>query len=166
MRAGIALGSNLGERVENLTKARAAISALPQIAEPFLSSAIYETEPIDCEPGAGKFLNAVLEIGYDGSSRRLLRELQKIETALGRPTEHAQNQSRSIDLDLLYHGSEVSHERDLQLPHPRLHQRGFVLHPLAEIQPDLILPGQTKTVRELSETLPKSPSVVRATRQW
>ncbi len=135
-------------------------------ASPFLSSALYETEPVDCEPGAEKFLNAVVEIGFAGSSRQLLQELRKIEDALGRPPEHERNRSRTIDLDLLYHGERTVNEPGLELPHPRLHLRGFVLHPLAEIRPDLVLPGQAKTARELAEELAPSGSVVRSARQW
>ena len=166
MRAGIALGANLGARLLCLTTARARIFALPEVSPPLLSSALYETEPVDCEPGAEKFLNAVVEIGYGGSSRQLLEELRKIEAALGRPPEHARNRSRTIDLDLLYHGARTLDEPQLQLPHPRLAFRGFVLHPLAEIRPDLILPKQRKTVRELTEELPPAPAVVRSARQW
>ncbi len=66
MRAGIALGANLGDRFSCLTTARERIFALAGVVPPFLSSALYETEPVDCEPGAAKFLNAVIEIGYDG----------------------------------------------------------------------------------------------------
>ena len=101
-----------------------------------------------------------------GPSRQLLEELKKIEDALGRPPEHPRNRSRTIDLDLLYHGTRRLDEPVLQLPHPRLPVRGFVLHPLTEIRPNLVLPGQTKTVRELTQELPRSPSVVRAVRQW
>src|SRR5450755_4261526 len=133
MRAGIALGSNLGNRLLCLTTARARIFALPEVSPPLLSSALYETEPVECEPGAEKFLNAVVEIGYPGASSRLLEELNKIEAALGRPAERARNHSRTIDLDLLYHGARVIAEPRLKLPHPRLHLRGFVIHPLAEI---------------------------------
>jgi 2-amino-4-hydroxy-6-hydroxymethyldihydropteridine diphosphokinase len=166
MKAGIALGANLGDRLLCLTTARTRIFSLPDVTRPFLSSALYETEPVECEPGAEKFLNAVVEIGYSGSSRQLLEELQKIEEALGRPPEHERNRSRRIDLDLLYHGASTLDEPGLQLPHQRLHLRGFVLHPLAEIRPNLVLTGQTKTVRELAGELPPSPSVVRSARQW
>ncbi len=166
MRAGIALGANLGDRVSSLTKAREQIFALPGAFAPFRSSALFETEPVGCEAGAEKFLNAVVEIGYEGSSRHLLDELRRIENALGRPPDHERNRSRTIDLDLLYHGTHTIDEPGLQVPHPRLHLRGFVLHPLAEIRPDLVLPGQTKTVRELSGELSPSASVVRSARQW
>ena len=108
MRAGIALGANLGDRLLCLTTARQRIFTLPDAVAPHLSSALYETEPVDCEPGAAKFLNAVVEIGYTGSSRQLLEELKKIESDLGRPPQHERNRSRTIDLDLLYHGSAHS----------------------------------------------------------
>ncbi|CAN5422543.1 2-amino-4-hydroxy-6-hydroxymethyldihydropteridinediphosphokinase [soil metagenome] len=165
-RTGIALGANLGDRFLSLTTARARIFALPGTAPPCLSSKLYESEPVDCERGAAQFLNAVVEISYADSSSQLLDELQKIEADLGRPTQHARNRSRTIDLDLLYYGSQVSREPGLQLPHPRLHLRGFVLFPLAEIRPDLVLPGQTKTIRALADALPTSLSVVRSARQW
>jgi 2-amino-4-hydroxy-6-hydroxymethyldihydropteridine diphosphokinase len=166
MRAGIALGANLGDRVRSLTTARERIFALPDVLPPHLSSALYETEPVECEPGAKKFLNAVIEVGYAGQPRQLLEVLRKIEAKLGRPSQHARNYSRPIDLDLLYHGARVIDETELQLPHPRMHLRAFVLHPLAEIRPNLVLPGQTMTVGELSAGLAPGPSVVRSARQW
>ena len=166
MRAGIALGANLGDRLLCLTTARTRIFAIPEVSAPLLSSSLYETEPVDCEPNAKKFLNAVVEVGYSGSSRQLLEELKRIEAALGRPAEHARNRSRTLDLDLLYHGACTMDEPKLQLPHPRLSLRGFVLRPLAEIRPNLVLPEQIKTVRELNEELPPTPSVVRSAWQW
>lgn len=166
MRAGIALGANLGDRLLCLTAARQRIFTLPDAVTPHLSSALYETEPVDCEPGAAKFLNAVVEIGYTGSSRQLLEELNKIESDLGRPPQHERNRSRTIDLDLLYHGKRILDQPQLQLPHPRLHLRGFVLHPLAEIQPNLVLPGERETIHEMTEALAPAPLVVRSALQW
>ena len=166
MRAGIALGANLGDRHFCLTTARDHIFALPKVMPPLLSSALYETEPVECEAGAPKFLNAVIELGYAGTSRQLLEELQKIETDLGRSMQRSRNRSRTIDLDLLYHGARIIDEPDLQLPHPRLHVRGFVLQPLAEIRPNLVLPDQRKTIHEMTEELSPTPSVVRSARQW
>ncbi len=166
MRAGVALGANLGDRVACLTKARADIFALPGIRPPLLSSSLYETEPVDCEPGALKFLNAVIEFGYEGPSFDLLHELQQIEYALGRPAGHEPNRSRTIDLDLLYHGARVADDAQLALPHPRLCFRAFVLQPLAEIRPNLILPGESKTVQQLAAELAPAPSVVRLPMQW
>ncbi|MGZ5554101.1 MAG: 2-amino-4-hydroxy-6-hydroxymethyldihydropteridine diphosphokinase, partial [Chthoniobacterales bacterium] len=81
MRAGIAFGSNLGDRLTNLKTARQKVLDLPGVEKPMLISSVYETEPVDCEPGVGKFLNAVIEIGYAGAGETLLRELRKIEQA-------------------------------------------------------------------------------------
>ena len=166
MRAGIALGANLGDRLSSLMTARERIFSLPEAAGPFLSSSVYETEPVECEPGAEKFLNAVIEIGYAGLPEELLRDLKQIEAELGRPPEHAPNSSRTIDLDLLYHGAQVIDQSHLQLPHPRIHLREFVLHPLAEIRPNLVLPNQTRTVGELDEEIARGRSVVRSPVQW
>jgi 2-amino-4-hydroxy-6-hydroxymethyldihydropteridine diphosphokinase len=166
VRAGISLGANLGDRLACLTSARDQIFALPGVHPPLLCSSLYETEPVDCEAGAPTFLNAVIEFGHDGASIELLTELQRIERALGRPPRHARNRSRKIDLDLLYHGARVLDQPSIQLPHPRTSFRGFVLRPLMEIHPNLVLPGQTKTVRELTKELPPGPSVVRAALQW
>lgn len=166
MRAGIALGANLGDRVAGLSTAREQIFALPGISAPLFSSSLYETEPVDCEPGAAKFLNAVIEIGFAGATSELFQELQRIEQTLGRPASHERNRSRTIDLDLLYHGQLLVTEPDLTLPHPRLHQRAFVLQPLAEIRPDLILPNDSETIRQLAARLPATPAVVRFPEQW
>ncbi len=165
-RAGIALGANLDHRLRSLTTAREHIFGLAKVIPPFLSSRVYETDPVECEAGAGKFLNAVIEIGYEDSPAQLLGELQKIETALGRPADHRRNHSRPVDLDLLYFGARQIDEPGLQLPHPRMHLRGFVLRPLAEIRPHLVLPGRSQTVGELSAELLDGSSVVRASQQW
>jgi 2-amino-4-hydroxy-6-hydroxymethyldihydropteridine diphosphokinase len=166
MRAGIALGANIGERRGSLTTARDRIFDLPGARPPFLFSSLYETEPVGCEPEAEKFLNAVVEIGYPGAAHDLLIALQEIEQALGRPRDHARNRSRTIDLDLLYHGAHRMEENDLQLPHPRLVLRAFVLQPLAEIRPNLVLPGENRTISQLTAELGPTPSVVRAGLQW
>ena len=166
MNAGVALGSNLSDRLQYLRMARRAIGEIEGVTPSVLASAIYETDPVDCEEGAGQFLNAVVEFGYDGEPADLLRELRQIEASLGRPGEHARNVSRKIDLDLLYFGGLTMEEGDLQLPHPRMHLRRFVLQPLADIRPDLVLPGQTGTVRELLASLPPSVRVVRLTNNW
>ena len=153
MRTAVALGSNLGNRLDNLRVARQQLCELTDIQPPVLASAIYETDPVDCEPGAPKFLNAVVEFGYDGDPLQLLKELKSVEDALGRPREHARNVSRKIDIDLLYIGETEINEGELVLPHPRMHLRKFVLQPLADIRPELILPRQAKTVRSCSRSL-------------
>jgi 2-amino-4-hydroxy-6-hydroxymethyldihydropteridine diphosphokinase len=166
MRAAVALGSNLGDRLDNLRAARQQICDLADIQSPVLSSAIYETDPIDCEPGAPKFLNAVVEFGYNGDPLQLLKKLKSVENALGRPREHARNVSRKIDIDLLYIGETEINEGELKLPHPRMHLRRFVLQPLADIRPELILPRQAKTVRELLAQLDDTCNVVCVRNDW
>src|SRR5207249_10455179 len=127
MRIGIALGSNLGDRLANLRAARKAIVDLTVANGSILVSRVYESEAVDCEPGAGKFLNAVLEIEYDGDPSKLLEQLIRIEESLGRKRDHARNVSRKIDIDLLYADELVINNERLELPHPRLHLRKFVL---------------------------------------
>jgi 2-amino-4-hydroxy-6-hydroxymethyldihydropteridine diphosphokinase len=166
MRTGVALGSNLGDRMQNLRVARKEIVDLANVAPPVLSSSIYETDPIDCEPGAGKFLNAVLEFDYNGDPAKLLAELHRIEQSLGRARDHLRNVSRKIDIDLLYCGNLKIDNEQLQLPHPRMHLRKFVLQPLAKIRPEMVLPNQTKAVRELLAQLNESAKVMRLSNDW
>jgi 2-amino-4-hydroxy-6-hydroxymethyldihydropteridine diphosphokinase len=166
MRAGVALGSNLGDRLANLRAAGKAIVDLTGVAPPILVSPIYETEPIGCEPGAQKFLNAVLEFDYTGEPAALLERLIQVEQSLGRERNHPGNVSRKVDIDLLYFGGIKIDNKKLQVPHPRLHLRKFVLQPLADIRPDLILPNQTKSVRELLAQVDNSGKVSRFKDQW
>lgn len=165
MRVGIGLGSNLGDRMVNLCAARRAVVDLVGDKN-LLASPVYETDPVGCEPGADKFLNAVLEIEYDGDPTDLLDDMIEIEESLGRKRDHVSNVSRTIDIDLLYADDlNVENER-LHLPHPRMHLRRFVLQPLADIRPDLILPEQTKPVRELLAELKDSATVTRFAENW
>jgi 2-amino-4-hydroxy-6-hydroxymethyldihydropteridine diphosphokinase len=95
-----------------------------------------------------------------------LKDLKKIERSLGRPEDHPRNVSRQIDIDLLYAGDRKIDNEQLHVPHPRMHLRRFVLEPLAEIRPDLLLPNQTQTVAQLVENLHDSATVVRLKDQW
>jgi 2-amino-4-hydroxy-6-hydroxymethyldihydropteridine diphosphokinase len=131
-----------------------------------VSSAIYETEPVGCEPGASRFLNTIIEFDYRGDPERLLEKLFRIEESLGRKRDHQKNVSRTIDIDLLYSGDRRINNERLQLPHPRMHQRKFVLQPLVDIQPELVLPGQTRTVRELLAELKEPSDVIRLRNNW
>jgi 2-amino-4-hydroxy-6-hydroxymethyldihydropteridine diphosphokinase len=166
MRAGIALGSNLGDRRDHLHSARERILQIRGVRAPFLFSALYETDPIGCEPGAQKFLNTVIEVECDKQPEELLHELRTIEESLGRNRDHTRNTSRTVDLDLLYFGDHEIDRIQLQLPHPRMHLRRFVLAPLADIRADLILPGQTKPVRALLTELANDSAVVRVADEW
>lgn len=149
MRAGIALGSNLGERLAHLRAACLEVRRLPTVREPVRYSRIYETEPVGTEHHAEAFLNAVMEVEFEGLPTTLLDDLQTIEARLGRPSKRPRNASRTIDLDLLYAGNLALTNQECVLPHPRLHLRRFVLQPLADLRPELLLPGQQLTVAEL-----------------
>jgi len=147
MRAGIALGSNLGDKSALLNLA---VEHLKQIHESgdFLLSGFHETEPVDCAPNTPSFLNAVAEIGTSLTPLELLRRLQQEEIHSGRPANHARNASRTLDLDILYCDEMTLHHPDLELPHPRMTTRLFVMAPLSEIRPDLVLPGWEATCSE------------------
>jgi 2-amino-4-hydroxy-6-hydroxymethyldihydropteridine diphosphokinase len=166
MRTAVALGSNIGDRLEKLRAARKAIFDLANVKPPIISSSVYETEPVGCEPGAGKFLNAVVEFEYEGDPVRLLEQLIQIEEALGRKRNHLQNVSRNIDIDLLYCGDQQIKDERLQLPHPRLHLRTFVLRPLGDIRPNLVLPGQKKNIGDLLAEVEESGEVIRFAEKW
>jgi 2-amino-4-hydroxy-6-hydroxymethyldihydropteridine diphosphokinase len=166
MKTAVALGSNLGDRLENLRAARRQIIELNWIRPPVLSAGIYETEPVDCEPGASKFLNTVIEFDFEGDPVQLLEQLARIEESLGRKRDHPKNVSRRIDIDLLYCGDQQIDNERLQLPHPRMHLRKFVLQPLADIRSELLLPDQRKTVQELLTESDESGEVVRLMNDW
>lgn len=141
MRAGIAFGSNVGDRLAHLQCARAEVLALAQLSGPILASPVYETEPVGMAPGAAAFLNAVMEVEFAGNPLSLLPALGAIEARLGRNPQRPQNAPRTIDLDLLYLSDFVISTDETTIPHPRLHLRRFVLQPLADIRPELVLPG-------------------------
>jgi 2-amino-4-hydroxy-6-hydroxymethyldihydropteridine diphosphokinase len=144
MRAGIALGSNLGNRSALLKDAIGHLKAVHEGGS-FLASTLHETEPVDCPPGSPCFLNGVVELETSLTPLVLLKQLQNLEFSLGRPKQHGRNDPRTLDLDLLYCDDITLHHTDLTLPHPRITERAFVLAPLAEIRPDLRLPGWSMT---------------------
>lgn len=154
-RVGIALGSNLGDRAANLEAARLLLRKISLPGEPFLQASDYQTEPQDCPPGSPVFCNSVVEIYWEGDPEHLLELTQSIERDLGRARGPERNAPRIIDVDLLYFGDEIVETRILELPHPRIAERRFVLEPLAEIRPALILPGQPHSIAELLEKLSK-----------
>jgi 2-amino-4-hydroxy-6-hydroxymethyldihydropteridine diphosphokinase len=166
MRCGIALGSNIENRLAHLRAAREAVASLNVSTTPPLFSPVYETEPVDCEPGTSAYLNAVMEIEFEGQPVTLLDALQQIEGTLGRPSKRPRNAPRTIDLDVLYAGNLTLANEELVIPHPRLHSRRFVLRPLADIRPDLLLPGYHDSVATLLEQLPKDPQVKLISTTW
>lgn len=166
LRAGIALGSNLGDRLAHLQTARSAVLGLRSVGGPCLNSPVYETSPVGTSPDAPFFLNAVIEVEYDGQPLALLEGLQGVELALGRPSKRPRNASRTIDLDLLYLGNLVLANEEVIIPHPRLHQRRFVLAPLADIRPGLVLPGHQESIGELLAQSRDPAHVQRIAEAW
>ncbi len=150
----IALGSNLGKSREII---QAAFTHAKFITDhPILQSSVWETTPVDCPPDSPKFLNAVVGfIPQKGETpESLLKKMQDLEKVFGRTPKKIINEARPLDLDLIAFGQETRNTPELVLPHPRAHLRRFVLQPLSEIAPDLLLPGQGKTVAELLAELP------------
>ena len=153
--AFVALGSNVGDSARII---REAFRRLAELADGRLrKSSLWQTTPVDCPPGSPRFLNAVAAfVPHRGESpESLLAKLQALERKFGRQPKKVANEPRPLDLDLIAFGTEVRSKPELTLPHPRAHQRRFVLQPLSEIAPGLVLPGQSKTVaRLLSEQPP------------
>ena len=160
-KAIIALGSNLGNSRENILDALARLQSFSD--EPVLKSSLWETTPMDCPPGSPNFLNAVVAFVPQKmeTPETLLKKLQELEKEFGRVTKKVLNEPRPLDLDLIAFGNETRNSPELILPHPRAHLRRFVLQPLSEIAPELILPGQKKTVGELLASLPADEMMTR-----
>ena len=144
-RAVIALGSNLGNRLAHLQQARDALGVLA-LPDSFLFSSIYLTEPVLCPDGSPDFFNAVVSFHYADTADELHQQTRAIESAIGRAAATQRNAPRVIDLDLLLFGDAIIDKPDLAIPHPRLHLRRFVLQPLCEIHPKLVIPGLGDTI--------------------
>lgn len=152
--AFVAVGSNMGD---SLTLVKAAMARMEKLAAgPLLKSSLWKTGPVDCPPGSPPFVNAVVGIRptQGETPESLFAKLQQIELEFGRKRTGAKNEPRTLDLDLIAFGTETRSTPELTIPHPRAHVRRFVLEPLAEIAPELVLPGQTQTVKQLLAQLP------------
>jgi 2-amino-4-hydroxy-6-hydroxymethyldihydropteridine diphosphokinase len=157
----VALGSNLGDSRKIVSDALARLQCVSDA--PVLKSSLWQTSPVDCPPDSPKFVNAVA--GFvprkEETPESLLKILRELESEFGRKPKTVLNEPRSLDLDLIVFRNEIRNSPELVLPHPRAHLRRFVLQPLSEIAPELILPGQGKTVAELLAGLPKDETVMR-----
>ena len=148
---GIALGSNLGNREAELDAGIAFLRLIAYDRE-VLEGPRIETEPDNCPPGSPSFLNTVAEIRVESMEfppLNLLGALEDFEIERGRSPIREVNSPRPLDLDIIYYGNYEFDQMGLIIPHKRAHERRFVLEPLVSLHPDLILPGQTKTVTEL-----------------
>ena len=155
-RCVFSLGSNLGDRLAMLE------NACDYLADAFGGlrlSQVYETEPVGCPAGSPSYLNACVEVETDMPAEEILELCLRIETELGRTRSGAYGEARTCDIDLICCGNETCRTSTLTLPHPRAHEREFVLRPLCDLDPLLILPGQVQTAAQLLAALPAGPAV-------
>ena len=151
--ACIALGANLGAREWMLQRALDHLRSREDLRFVAVSS-FHDTAPVGGPPGQPRYLNAAAHLITSLSPRELLNVLLDIEKTLGRDRSSPErNQPRRIDLDVLLYDDLVLNEPGLELPHPRMHERLFVLEPLCEIAPDIFHPTRRKTIRELTSDI-------------
>ena len=157
----IALGSNLGDSRRIILEAMARLQKLSD--QLLLQSSLWQTTPVNCPPGSLLFVNAVVGLApqKNETPESLLQKLHALEKEFGRTPKMVLNEPRALDLDLIAFGTETRNSPELVLPHPRAHLRRFVLQPLSEIAPELILAGQSITVSRLLAGLPETETVKR-----
>jgi 2-amino-4-hydroxy-6-hydroxymethyldihydropteridine diphosphokinase len=161
-RAFIGIGSNLGDRKANYREACDKIGALPK-SRIVKASSLYESEPLG--DATTWFVNGVIEVETEFQADQLLKQLQAIETVMGRKRVKGKKWgSRIIDLDILFFDKEVIEKRNLKVPHPEIPNRKFVLVPLSELAPQLIHPKLSVSVSEMLSSLknPKKVHLLRA----
>lgn len=152
----LSLGSNLDDRAANL---RTAINKLAELGTVNAVSGFYETEPVGLTAQPW-FLNCVVELDTEKMPRQLINGILNIEQEMGRQRKQ-KNGSRIIDIDILLFGTSVIETAGLTVPHPRMHERRFVLEPLTEIAPDVRHPVFKRSVRQLRDALPSGQTVRR-----
>jgi len=159
--AFVALGSNLDDPKQNVLRAMNRLQGTSDF--PLLCSSCWQSTPVDCPADSPAFVNAVVGLlpRANETSESLFDKLQSLEKELGRQPKKVFNEPRVLDLDLIVFRQETRNSERLTLPHPRAHLRRFVLQPLSEIAPDLVLPGQVLNVRQLLETLHSSERLLR-----
>jgi len=145
----LSLGTNLGDRIKLLAKATSLIKA--RIGMVIKSSSIYETEPWGFHSD-NLFLNQVLLVETTSQPKIVLEEIQAIETEMGRTRKFPTYESRNIDIDILFYDDLIVKENSLEIPHPRLHERNFILIPFTEIAPEFIHPLFKLNIKKLQRT--------------
>jgi 2-amino-4-hydroxy-6-hydroxymethyldihydropteridine diphosphokinase len=167
MEAGLSLGANLGDRLAQLRAARERLAAWPGVR--LLASApVYETEPVGVKPEYRHlaFLNTVLIVAGAFPPAAWRRITAQIEDDLGRRRTADRFAPRTLDIDVLYVGDQCYADGDVVVPHPRWAERRFVLQPLADVRPDLMLPGAQQTVFQTLENLPPGEQVRKFCADW
>jgi 2-amino-4-hydroxy-6-hydroxymethyldihydropteridine diphosphokinase len=152
----LSLGSNIGDRVANLQQATERLQKLGTIVA---ASSLYETDPVEVEQQP-MFLNCALAMETELTPRRFLSRILALERSMGRRRTQVKG-PRTIDIDIVFFGSAVVDTPALTIPHPAMHQRRFVLEPLAEIAPDARHPVLKHSMRELLDALPQGSEEVR-----
>ena len=150
------LGSNVGDRLAILENA---CDYLADVFGGLHLSQLYETEPVGCPAGSPFYLNACVEVSTDMPPQDVLELCMRIEKELGRERNGVYGAPRTCDIDIIMYGELQLQSPTLTLPHPRAHEREFVLRPLCDIDPQLILPGHSLTVSAMLATLPAGPAV-------
>jgi len=150
----LSLGSNVGDREAQLRDALFRLSAVGRV---IALSSFYETEPVEFTQQPW-FLNCAVAIETSSTPQQLMAAILRIEEEMGRQRRQKKG-PRSIDIDILLFGREIMESKELTIPHPAMHQRRFVLEPLAEIAPEALHPLLNKTIRELRDALPAGQAV-------
>ena len=167
MEVGLSLGSNTGDRLAHLKNAKAIILDSPGIVLAD-QSPVYETEPVDVPPEfqALNFLNAILIVRTLIPLSQLMRTFQFMEQKIGRVPNTIINAPRPMDIDIIYADGLQVQEQHIVIPHPHWARRRFVLQPLCDVRPDLVIPGQTGTVADVLAALNDPHKVTLFAKKW
>jgi 2-amino-4-hydroxy-6-hydroxymethyldihydropteridine diphosphokinase len=167
METGFSLGSNIGGRLRLLSQAKTLLLMDPQVT--FVDqSSVYETEPVGVkdEYRTLKFLNSVLVVRAPYTAEEWLPRVKRVEEVLKRERSEDRNAPRTIDVDIVFCGDQIVDDELLQVPHPRWSERRFVVAPLADVCPDLVLPGENLSVSNILARLPASDDVRLFSERW
>lgn len=167
MEVGLSLGSNTGDRLAHLKNAKTIILDSPGIVSAD-QSPVYETEPVDVPPEfqALNFLNAILIVKTLIPLSQLMRTFQFMEQKIGRVPSAVINAPRPMDIDIIYADGLQIREQHIAIPHTHWQERRFVVQPLCDVRPDLVIPGQTGTIAEVLAGLRDPHKVILFAKKW